>query len=111
MPNEDTKLLDEDTSTMTFAQLYSTLIQMDEVIVHVPVGEEDRLRSGLTRYKGKQNYKLRQSGLPVENTVLSFNTLPQTAEDKAANISRVQITLGERAGVTVHKIELPDGEL
>lgn len=110
MTIEDAEDFDsEDGSTeLSLTDLYDRLVLEGELIVTVPVEQEQKLRKGLAGVKAKQNQKLKDSGLPVDDASLGFVV---TANKKIQGAIDIHITLAKRTTITVLAVKKPDDTL
>lgn len=103
----DELLNDEQAEVESPNDLYQELVAMRELIVTVPAEEEEKLRKGIINAKSKQNARLRESGMPADNSVLDFNSTPSADFQGAV---QVHISLTQRSGIKILRKELPSGD-
>jgi len=110
--DEDSFREEGDENTYNFRELMDQVYQLQDCIMTVPADQVEALRSGLIIRKGKDNAKLKSSGLPGDNKVLSFLVYP--AKDKNGKeipgLMDVRIKLGPKKAVTVLDIRVPNDE-
>jgi hypothetical protein len=100
--------LEEDTAELSLADIYNQLLVLGELIVTIPMEEEETLRKGLAGVKAKQNQKLKSSGLAPDPATLSFTVSPNKEQKGAID---VHIVLAKRTSITVLGIKKPDPEI
>lgn len=105
--NTSTDVLGEDTE-MTVQELYAQLLLSEELILTVERHAVEEIKKSLISVKGKQNTKLRNMGMPVDNTKLSVTELPRLA-DTPEQLTRIHIVLAARKSFPIAKIEKPSG--
>lgn len=111
---DEFNFLDEDLSSMsnaeelTYSELYASVQLNDEIVVTIPLAEEERTKIGIKNVKAKQALKFKEDGLPIDPSVLSFSTSKSVEFVDAVELT---ITLAKKAVVPVFKIRIPSGEL
>ncbi|MGE4259184.1 MAG: hypothetical protein AB7F19_07570 [Candidatus Babeliales bacterium] len=103
----------EDEGVYNFRDMYDLVVQHKDVIFTIPSVDVDKLRSGLTVRKSKDNMKLKNAGLQPEASTLSFKIYPALDKDKKAipGTSEVRVKLQPRKGIMVLNVAIPDNEL
>ena len=93
--------------TMTFQDIYASLLLHDEIRITIPTDELDRVKVGMKNVKGKIATKNRESGLPVDSSVLKFSSIPSDLADHIV----LTIIADRKGSVVVKKIEVPTDDL
>lgn len=94
--------------TMTFQDIYASLLLHDEIRITIPATELERVKVGMKNVKGKIATKNRDSGLPVDSSVLKFSAVPD--EELEGHIV-LTIVADRKGSVVVKKIEIPTDDL
>lgn len=105
IPSLDDELPEQ--GSMSLTEIYGQLLAYGEIILTIPIEEEERLRKGLASVKAKATKKLQDQGFPSDKAVLAY----QTTVGKAPDTVNVQITLGQRNSITVLGMTLPDNDI
>lgn len=95
------------TEQMTLHDLYAQLLLSEDIIITINSDDFDSLKAGITSVKAKENIKLKNKGMPTDNTTLRFTQLP--CEECNAMEMRVQISLTKRRTFTIKKLEVAEG--
>lgn len=98
----------EDLEEMSYAEIYASVQLNNEIVITVPVEEEERVKIGIKNVKAKQALKFKEDGLPVDPSVLSFTTTKSKEYENAVDLT---ITLTRKAMVPVFKIRIPESGL
>lgn len=98
---------DEEEQTLTPSDLYEQLAAAEELILTIDASDEDKLRKGLASVKNKTNNKLKEADLPIDTRMLNFQHLPCSEP----GCVRIHITLANRSGIKIRKMELPDEDM
>ena len=112
LASDDASLIEED-STYTFRQLMDKLYIEGDIILTVPDSQVESLKRGMIMRKSKDNRSAKTAGaLPVASS-LKFNVYPATAEDGKVIVGQtcVRVSLDDRKGINVIKMEVPTDEL
>lgn len=97
--------LDEE---MSYAELYASVQLNNEIVITIPIEEEERTKVGIKNVKAKQAAKFKEDGLPVDPSVLSFSSSMSKEFENAVDLT---ITLTRKAVVPVFKLRIPDSGL
>lgn len=94
---------------MTLVEIYDKICTDEDIIIVIDAVDEPRVRKGLSSIKAKRNAKLRDSNLPTDDAQLEF----VRHEDKDIPKERVklQIFMRKKPTVTIHSLQVADGEL
>ena len=99
---------DEDQlQSLTYQDIYHTLVLNSELIITIPAEEEEKVKIGLKNVKAKKALKDKEEGHPVDNTILSFTS---TVSKDFMGAINLHIALLKKAIVPVYKIAIPDKE-
>jgi hypothetical protein len=112
---EEDSFLDEDLSEespqaegdeLSYAEILASAIFNGEIIITIPLEDEERVKNGLKNYKSKQITKAKEEGMPIDSSVLIFTT--KISKDFAGCID-MNIQSKTRGTVRVKRLEIPDG--
>jgi hypothetical protein len=98
----------QDNNEVAVGDIYAQLLAEESVIVTIDKSVEEPLRKALSAVKTRETSRLKNAGIPVDNTRLTFVTLPRD-KDMADGDVRIQIILGKPRSLPIKKIE-PAGE-
>lgn len=106
----DLSSLDDESSspTLSFYEIYEKLLANEELILTIPLEQEESLRKGLASAKIKTNKKLAAQNLDTEDRTLMFKKI---SEDLNLCITELHIYLKARPGCQVLNIRIPDKEI
>lgn len=110
-PNEpETEdLLDgEEGEELSYAELLASAVLNGEIIITIPLEQEERVKNGLKNYKSKQATKQKEEGIPVDSSVLIFDTRP--SKDFAGCID-MSIQNKTRGTIRVKAWRIPDDRI
>lgn len=99
--------IEKEAEIFTYADIISTLISNDELIITIPVEEVEKVKIGLKNFKAKQILRLKEEGLPIPDETLSFYS---TLSDCPDHID-LRIVLNRKGTVRIKKIVIPDSKL
>lgn len=110
MTDLDLSSLDEepDNQVLSFYEIYDKLLANEELILTIPLEQEDALRKGLASAKVKTNKKLATQNLDTEERTLMFKKI---SEDLNLCTTELHIYLKARPGCQVLNIRIPDKEI
>lgn len=100
---------EEDEARLSLLDIYNQLLTHKEIIITVPIEEEDKIRTGLASVKAKQSKKLRDNGFTPGRESLSYQVSPN-ADAPKAHID-MKILLKERTTINVVSMKLPDATI
>lgn len=100
--------LDSTDTELSLTDIYNKLLAHGELILTIPIDQEQDLRKGLTWTKAKQNKRIKEAGLQPDNASLSFTILPSTGKPELIDI---HVVLAKKSSITIVDIKLPDPEL
>lgn len=95
---------------LTLVELYDKICIEEDIFIVIDAVEEQRIRKGLSSVKAKRNQKLKDSKLPPDDANLEFKR-HEDEELAKQNRVRLQIFMKKKPTITVHKLEVADGEL
>ena len=107
---EDSNVLIDEETEVELSYLYEELVARGELIVTIPLVQEQTLKKGLTNIKGKANQRMKDAGMKVDALVLKFLSVSPNKANPAEDID-VHIILEKRAGITIKRMEVPSSEL
>jgi hypothetical protein len=91
---------------LSYAEILASAIFNGEIIITIPLEDEERVKNGLKNYKSKQITKAKEEGMPIDSSVLIFTT--KISKDFAGCID-MNIQSKTRGTVRVKRLEIPDG--
>jgi hypothetical protein len=91
-------------------ELMDQVYELKDVIFTVPADQVDILKKGLITRKGKDNARLKDAGVSVDQSVLSFLVYPHKGNDgkEIEGVSDVRVKLGPKKSVSILAINIPD---
>jgi len=95
-----------DEEEMTFSDILGNVMINDEIIITISAADIERTKTGIKNTKAKQAAKMKEDGLPIDTSVLSFYVLPSDIEGMAD----LKIVLARKSTVRVRKVVIPSGE-
>lgn len=99
----------QEAEEMTLQDIFKRVMLEEDIFLIIDAVEELRLRKGLSKIKHDYNAKLRDNNLEPEDANLEFKVHEDTALPK--NQVKIQIYLKKKPTITVHKLQVADGEL
>lgn len=98
------------TQELTLVELYDKICEEEDIFIVIDAIEESRIRKGLSSVKAKRNSKLKESDLPIDDSVLEFK---KHEDEELAKVNRVrlQIYIKRKPTITIHKLDVATGEL
>lgn len=94
----------------TLVELYDKICTEDDIFIVIDAVEESRVRKGLSSIKAKRNAKLKDNNLPTDDSTLEF--IKHEDEELAkTNRIKLQIFMKKKPTITIHKLEVADGEI
>ena len=91
----------------SYADLLAELILNGDLIITIQAEDVERTKTGIKNAKAKQGTKMKEQGLVIDSTVLSF-VATQSAEIEGA--VDLHMALTNKAVVPVYKKVIPDKE-
>lgn len=99
---------EEEEQFLSPSEIWEQLVALEEMILTVPIEEEEKLRSSLASAKSKALAKMKEEGAAVDLTkILKFET---TLSEEYEGCVSVRVSLVQRSGIRIKKIQLPDPE-
>lgn len=92
---------------VTFAELLANVMLNDEIIITISPEEVERTKTGIKNTKAKQAARMKDEGLAVDNSVLSFIV---TESKDFPGMADLKIILSRKSTVKIKKLTIPDGE-
>lgn len=93
---------------LTYAEILSNLTLNREVIITIPIEEEEATKTGLKNLKAKQNLRMKAEGLPKVEEIFRFVSTPSK---EYADYIDLHIVLERTGTVRVKKMRIPDDSL
>lgn len=109
MAKETTSVIEEEATELSLSDIYQQLVAVGELILTIPAEEEQPLRKGLAMVKSKQNTKLKDAGIVPDKQTLKYIVTSHKENGKVVEgVVDVHVTLADRTGITVFKMQVPD---
>jgi len=107
--DEDLFKEEGDGTEYNMRELMDQVYALKDAIFIVPSDQVELLKKGLITRKGKDNQRMKDAGISVDQSVLSFLSYP--AKDKTGKeipgITEVRVKLGPKKSVTILGIQIP----
>lgn len=110
-PTEEDELLtaeEAEGEELSYAELLAHAILNGLIVITIPAEEEERVKNGLKNYKSKQATKQKEEGIPVDASVLVFDSRPST---EFAGCIDLTIQNKTRGTVRVKALKIPDDRI
>ena len=107
LPNEHLSEAEEG-EELSYAEILAHAVLNGEIIITIPAEDEERVKNGLKNYKSKQATKQKESGQPVDTSVLIFTSIP--SKDFAGCID-MSIQSKNRGTIRVRNLRIPDDKI
>lgn len=107
-PIKENTVEDTPDETVTYAEIIASALLNPEVVITVPMEEEERVKNGIKNYKSKQITKQKEEGLPIDTSTLSFYSIPSKEFEGCVDIS---IIIKQRGSFQVKSIRYPENEI
>lgn len=98
-------VLEDEVTPLSLTEIYNQVLADNEIILTIPAGEEQMLRTGLAGVKAKQNAKLKSAGLQPDSSTLSYSVTPHKT---MPDVVEVHIVLSKKQTITVIAMRRPD---
>lgn len=98
--------IEDDEQEMSYSEIYTSASLNGEIVITIPVEEEDRVRTGLKNFKNKLTTKLKEENLPLDNSTLVFVSSPSMEYEGCIDLS---VQVKTRGTVKIKAIRIPDG--
>lgn len=105
MTTEET--LPSEEEEVTFSELLANVMMNDEIIITIAAEEVERVKTGIKNTKAKQASKMKEEGLAVDNSTLSF--VVSSSKD-FEGMADLKIILSRKSTVKIKQMKIPDGE-
>ena len=99
---------DPEGELVSYAEILAAAVLNDEVVITIPMENEERVKNGIKGYKSKQATKNRKEGQPVDNSILSFMSRPSKEFLGYVDLSVISQSRGV---VRVKKMSIPENDL
>ncbi len=93
---------------LSYGELYSTALLNGEVIITIAIEDEEKTKTGIKNYKNKNNQKLKEDNLPIDNSIISFASSTSEEFDGCVDLS---IMVTKRGTVKVRAMRIPENEI
>lgn len=103
-------VLDGEEAGTSIDDIYSFLLQNEDIILTIDADQEEDLRRGLTLVKHRHQRKIKEAGIPAngESKQLGFRVV-EVLDTKEPKQVKLQIWLKKRTTVKVHKMIVSEG--
>ena len=110
---EEPKPEDGSSGEFTVQSIWKVLSRKGDIILIIDKSDELRLRKQLSAIKAKENFKLKDAGIPTDSTTLEF--IEHKGEGVKEEIKdgqiKLQIVLKHKPMLKLHKLIIPKGDL
>lgn len=96
-----------DEEEVTFSELLANVMLNDEIVITIAIEDVERVKTGIKNTKAKQAAKMKEEGLAVDNSTLSFIVSDSEDYDGMADL---KIILSRKSTVKIKQMKIPDGE-
>lgn len=96
-----------DEEEVTFSELLANVMLNDEIVITIAIEDVERVKTGIKNTKAKQAAKMKEEGLAVDNSTLSF--IVSDSEDYEG-MADLKIILSRKSTVKIKQMKIPDGE-
>ena len=96
-----------DEEEVTFSELLANVMLNDEIIITIAIEDVERVKTGIKNTKAKQAAKMKEEGLAVDTSTLSFIVSNSEDYDGMADL---KIILSRKSTVKIKQMKIPDGE-
>lgn len=93
-------------TTLTYEQVYQKLLEVEDITIDLPGEQVALLRKGLSNVKAKNNAKLKQNDLPIDDRRVEFKVIK---EDVTARLTTLKIWLSEKDTVQIKNLRVSKG--
>lgn len=101
--------LPEGEEEVSYSDLYNTAFLNGEIIITIPIEEEEKTKAGIKNFKSKNNQKLRDAGQPTDTSLINFATSPSPDFQGCIDLKIIVI---KRGTVKIKgKIRIPENDL
>jgi len=110
-PTDEDELLSQDEADgeeLSYAELLASAVLNGEIVITIPLEQEERVKNGLKNYKSKQATKQKEEGIPVDSSTLIFTTIPSK---EFAGCIDMSIQSKTRGTVRVKAWRIPDDKI
>ena len=98
---------DEEGEELSYGELLANAILNGEIIITIPMEEEERVKNGIKNFKSKQATKAKEDGQPVDSAVLVFSSVISTEFPGCVDLS---IQSKSRGTVRIKKLRIPEND-
>ena len=94
---------------VSYSDLYNTAFLNGEIIITIPIEEEEKTKAGIKNFKSKNNQKLRDAGQPTDTSLINFASSPSPDFQGCIDLKIIVI---KRGTVKIKgKIRIPENGL
>lgn len=94
---------------VSYSDLYNTAFLNGEIIITIPIEEEEKTKAGIKNFKSKNNQKLRDAGQPTDTSLINFASSPSSDFQGCIDLKIIVI---KRGTVKIKgKIRIPENDL
>lgn len=102
---EDTN---NDNTLISYAEILASVLLNDEIVLTIPMEDEERVKNGIKNYKSKQAAKLRADGQPFDASTLTFSSIPS---DEFYGCVDLTVISKNRGIIKIKKLRIPENDL
>lgn len=105
---ENETSIEDEGEELSYAEILASAVLNGEVIITIPIEEEERVKNGIKNYKSKQITKQKEEGMPVDSSILIFTSQPSKEFAGCVDLS---IQSKTRGTVRVKAMRIPENDL
>lgn len=99
---------DDEGEEFSYAELIAATVLNGEIIITIPLEDEERVKTGLKNYKRKTATKAKESGEPLDSTVLIFTSHPSKEFPGCLDLN---IRNKVRGSIKIKQLRIPDDKI
>lgn len=103
----DATFEDSEEEELSYGELLANAILNGEIIITIPMEEEERVKNGLKNHKSKQATKAKEDGQLVDSSVLVFTSVVSKDFPGCVDLS---IQSKSRGTVRIKKLRIPEND-
>jgi len=99
---------DSGNEIISYAEILAAVLLNDEIVITIPMEDEERVKNGIKNYKSKQAAKLRAEGQPYDSSTLTFSSVPSEEFYGCVDLT---ILSKNRGIIKIKKMRIPENDL
>ncbi len=97
-----------DEQELSYGEILASAMLNGEIVITIPVEDEERVKGGIKGYKNKQATKAKEAGQPVDSSSLLFSSIPSKDFQGCVDLS---IQYKVRGTVRIKNLRIPENDL